>query len=111
MGVIYVQAKRWEQVVGRPEVQKFAGALAGQHATRGIFITASSFTNEAVGYAFALAIKVVLPDGLGLANLMIEHGLVMVRRCVRKRIVETTAIPFRGVDKSIEIFLDIDRIE
>ena len=92
-------------------MQKFAEALAGQHATKGIFITASSFTNKAVGYSSALAIKVVLLDGLGLANLMIEHGLVMVRRCVPKRIVETTAIPFRGVDKSIEIFLDIDRIE
>ena len=42
LGVIYVQAKRWEQVIGRPEVQRFAGALAGQHATKGIFITTSS---------------------------------------------------------------------
>jgi len=46
--VIYVQAKRWEQVIGRPEVQRFAGALAGQHATKGILITTSSFTDEAL---------------------------------------------------------------
>jgi restriction system protein len=77
LGVIYVQAKRWEQMVGRPEVQKFAGAQAGQHATKGIFITTSSYTNEAVGYASALAIKVVLLDGLELANLMIEHGVAV----------------------------------
>jgi restriction endonuclease Mrr len=46
LGVIYVQAKRWKQVIGRPEVQRFAGALAGQHATKGIFITTSSFTGR-----------------------------------------------------------------
>jgi restriction system protein len=75
LGVIYVQAKRWEQVIGRPEVQRFAGALAGQHATKGIFITTSSFTNEALNYAASLAMKVVLLDGLALADLMIEHGV------------------------------------
>ena len=56
-------------------MQKFAGALAGQHATKGILITTSSFTREAISYASALAIKVVLLDGLGLANLMIEHSI------------------------------------
>jgi len=71
--VIYVQAKRWEQVIGRPEVQRFAGALAGQHATKGIFITTSSFTNEALNYASTLAIKMVLLDGLALTNLMIDR--------------------------------------
>jgi len=75
LGVIYVQAKRWGQIIGRPEVQKFAGALAGQHATKGIFITTSSFTKESLGYASALAIKVVLLDGLALTNLMIDHGV------------------------------------
>jgi restriction system protein len=75
LGVIYVQAKRWEQIIGRPEVQRFAGALAGQHATKGIFITTSSFTNEALNYAASLAMKVVLLDGLALADLMIEHGV------------------------------------
>lgn len=75
LGVIYIQAKRWEQIIGRPEVQKFAGALAGQHATKGVLITTSSFSKEALSYASALAIKVVLLDGLGLANLMIDHGV------------------------------------
>jgi restriction system protein len=84
LGVIYVQAKRWEQVIGRPEVQKFTGALAGQHATKGIFITTSSFTNEALSYASALAIKVVLLDGLGLASLMMEHGVGVTTENVYK---------------------------
>ena len=84
LGVIYVQAKRWEQVIGRPEVQKFAGALAGQHATKGIFITTSSFTNEALGYASSLGMKVVLLGGLGLANLMIEHGVGVTTENVYK---------------------------
>jgi restriction system protein len=56
-------------------VEKVAGALAGQHATKGIFITTSSFMREAVGYASALAIKVVLLDGIQLANLMIQNGV------------------------------------
>src|SRR6516165_680843 len=88
LGVIYVQAKRWEQVIGRPEVQRFAGALAGQHATRGIFITTSSFTNEALNYASTLAIKVVLLDGLALTNLMIDHGVGVTTQsvCEVKRI-------------------------
>jgi restriction system protein len=82
LGVIYVQAKRWEQVIGRPEVQRFAGALAGQHATKGIFITTSSFTNEALNYAATLAMKVVLLDGLALADLMIEHGVGVTTQSV-----------------------------
>ena len=49
--------------------------MAGQHATKGIFITTSSFTNEALNYAASLAMKVVLLDGLALADLMIEHGV------------------------------------
>ena len=51
LDIIYIQAKRWENVVGRPEIQKFAGALLGQKAKKGIFITTSSFTQEAVEYA------------------------------------------------------------
>ena len=65
-------------------MQKFPGALAGQHATKGIFITTSSFTNEALSYASALAIKVVLLDGLGLASLMIEHGVGVTTENVYK---------------------------
>ena len=82
LGIIYVQAKRREQVIGRPELQKFAGALAGQHATKGIFITTSSFTNEALSYAASLAIKVVLLDGLAVTNLMIDHGVGVTTQSV-----------------------------
>ena len=75
---IYIQAKRWglEQTVGRPEIQKFVGALAGQGATRGLFITTATFTKEAYSYAEKQhTTKVVLVDGKTLAKLMIDHGL------------------------------------
>jgi restriction system protein len=75
LDIIYVQAKRWENIVGRPEIQKFAGALLGQKARKGIFITTSGFTNDAVQYAKNLENKVILIDGLRLAELMIEYNL------------------------------------
>jgi restriction system protein len=56
--------------------------LAGQHATRGIFITTSSFTDETLGYASTLAIKVVLLDGLALTSLMIDHGVGVTTQSV-----------------------------
>lgn len=75
---IYIQAKRWglDQTVGRPEIQKFVGALAGQGATRGLFITTASFTKEAYAYAEKQhTTRIVLVDGTALASLMIEHNL------------------------------------
>jgi restriction system protein len=72
---IYVQAKRWDGSVGRPEIQKFAGALQGQRATKGIFITSSSFTSEAVDYAQRIGTRIVLVDGRRLAELMFEHDV------------------------------------
>jgi restriction system protein len=75
LDVIYIQAKRWEGVVGRPELQKFAGALQGQRARKGIFITTSSFTKEAREYAGAIDSKLVLIDGDELSVLMIDHGI------------------------------------
>jgi len=75
LDIIYVQAKRWENVVGRPEIQKFAGALLGQKARKGIFITTSGFTNDAAQYVKNLENKVILIDGLRLAELMIEYNL------------------------------------
>ena len=75
LDIIYIQAKRWDNVVGRPEIQKFAGALLGQKARKGIFITTSSFTKEAAGYAKGLETKVILVDGSNLARLMIDHDL------------------------------------
>ena len=75
LDAIYLQAKRWEGVVGRPEIMKFVGALAGQRANKGVFITTSWFTQEAKDYAGSSQYKVVLIDGVRLADLMIEHGL------------------------------------
>lgn len=75
LDAIYLQAKRWEGVVGRPEIMRFVGALAGQRATKGVFITTSWFTQEAKDYAGSSQYKVVLIDGERLADLMIEHGL------------------------------------
>jgi restriction system protein len=75
LDIIYVQAKRWEGSVGRPEIQKFVGALAGQGAKKGIFITTSRFTPDAKSYAPRNETKIVLIDGEHLAQLMIEYNL------------------------------------
>jgi restriction system protein len=75
LDAIYIQAKRWENTIGRPEVQKFAGALQGQRAKKGILITTSTFTKEAVQYASNIESKIVLIDGGKLAQLMIEHDV------------------------------------
>lgn len=75
LDAIYLQAKRWEGTVGRPEIMKFVGALAGQRATKGVFITTSGFTQEAKDYAATSQYKVVLLNGTRLADLMIEHDL------------------------------------
>lgn len=72
---IYIQAKRWEGTVGRPEVQKFAGALQGQRARKGIFITTSAFTAEAKDFVSHIESKIVLIDGPTLVDLMIEFGV------------------------------------
>jgi len=75
LDVIYLQAKRWENVVGRPEIQKFVGALHGQRAKKGIFITTSSFSKEAIDYVAYIDPKVVLIDGGQLVEFMIDHDL------------------------------------
>lgn len=75
LDIIYIQAKRWEGVVGRPEIQKFAGALQGHRARKGIFITTSGFTKEALGYVSQIDTKIILIDGEKLADLMIEHNI------------------------------------
>ncbi len=75
---IYIQAKRWDTrtMIGRPEIQKFVGALAGQGAQRGLFITTAQFTKEARNYVRKqAATKVVLVDGDGLTRLMIEYDI------------------------------------
>ena len=75
LDVVYVQAKRWDSTVGRPEVQKFAGALQGHRAKKGVFITTSEFSKDAIQYAAQIEIKIALIDGAELARLMIDHGL------------------------------------
>ena len=76
LDVIYIQAKRWENTtVGRPEIQKFAGALLGQKARKGIFITTSAFSEEASDYVKGIDSKIILIDGQSLAELMIEHNV------------------------------------
>lgn len=75
LDVIYIQAKRWEGTVGRPEIQKFAGALQGQRATKGVFITTSSFTREAIDYTNIINSKIILIDGEQLATLMVDHNV------------------------------------
>ena len=75
LDVIYVQAKRWDGTVGRPEIQKFAGALQGQHAKRGIFMTTSSFSKEATDFAARVDNKIILIDGETLVQHMIDHNV------------------------------------
>jgi len=75
LDVIYLQAKRWENDVGRPEIQKFVGALAGHNANKGVFLTTSNYTKEARDYASKVSSKVVLIDGAMLADLMVDYGL------------------------------------
>lgn len=75
LDAIYIQAKRWEGTVGRPEIQKFVGALTGQRAKKGLFITTSNFSEDAIDYVSRIDAKVVLIDGETLAQLMIDHGV------------------------------------
>ena len=75
LDVIYLQAKRWQQTVGRKEIQSFVGALAGQQAHKGIFITTSDFADTAIAYAKKVAQKVILIDGDKLADLMITYNI------------------------------------
>ncbi len=76
LDAVYIQAKRWDNaVVGKPEVQKFVGALQGQRARKGVFITTSTFTSGARDYVTNIDCKVVLIDGNELASLMIDNNI------------------------------------
>jgi len=75
LDVIYIQAKRWENTVGRPEIQKFAGALQGHRARKGVFITTSDFSKDAVDYVERIDSKIVLIDGESLAKFMVERNV------------------------------------
>ena len=88
LDVIYIQAKKWEGSVGRPEIQKFVGALHGKRAKKGVFITTGVFSSEAVEYVAKIEPKVVLIDGRQLATLMIDFnvGVTPVTAYETKRI-------------------------
>ena len=90
---IYIQAKQWktDSTVSRPEIQKFLGALAGQGATKGIFITTAQFSKEAKAFANKqLHSKIILVDGQELAALMIEYNLgVSINRVYEVKRIDT----------------------
>ncbi len=75
LDTIYIQAKKWANSVGRPEIQKFVGALAGKRAKKGIFITTSLFSSDATRYASDIDTKVILIDGKRLAELMMDYNI------------------------------------
>lgn len=79
---VYVQAKRWQNTVGRPELQAFYGALAGQKAKRGVFITTSSFTAQALEFGRSVE-GIVLVDGIRLVNLMMDHEVGVSSRTLK----------------------------
>jgi restriction system protein len=79
LDTIYIQAKRWQGTVGRPEIHRFAGALLGQRARKGIFISTSEFSRDARDYAGNIDSKIVLIDGEQLAQLMIDHDVGVAR--------------------------------
>jgi restriction system protein len=88
LDVVYLQAKKWDGTVGRPEIQKFVGALHGKRAKKGVFISTGSFSTEAVAYVEHIDPKVVLIDGKRLAQLMIdfEVGVAAARTYQVKRV-------------------------
>ena len=75
LDVIYIQAKRWENVVGSKEIRNFVGSLVGQKANKGVFITTSGFTKDALDYVKTIGHKVILIDGEMLAQLMVENDV------------------------------------
>lgn len=75
LDTVYIQAKKWENVVGRPEVHKFVGALEGVRARKGIFLTTSTFSEGAKNFVKNIDKKVVLIDGERLAELMIDNDV------------------------------------
>ena len=88
LDVIYLQAKRWDATISRPEIQKFAGALQGKRAKKGVFITTSDFTKEAREFVAAIDNKLILIDGEELAEYMIDFnvGVSIVNSYEIKRI-------------------------
>ena len=90
LDVVYLQAKRYatDNTIGRERIQQFAGALVGQGASKGVFVTTSSFSKGAIEYANRVPQKIILIDGEELTRLMVQYGVgVRVERKVEiKRI-------------------------
>lgn len=80
LDTIYIQAKRWEGTVGRPEIQKFVGALHGKRARKGVFMTTGVFSGEAADYVSRIDPRVVLVDGRQLAEYMLDSNLGVTPR-------------------------------
>jgi len=95
LDVIYLQAKRWENPVGEPELHKFAGSLDKRKARRGVFITTSRFTEDAIDYVRQIEKKIVLIDGEALAELMIDHNVGVAE-------VETFSVKRLDLDYFVE---------
>jgi restriction system protein len=90
LDLVYVQAKRWQGNVGRPEIQAFVGSLAGLKARKGVFITTSAFSKEASEYLERIDIRVVLIDGRHLASLMFDAGVgVSVRDAFEVKTIDS----------------------
>jgi restriction system protein len=79
---VYIQAKRWQNTVGRPEIQGFYGALAGQRANKGVFITTSGFTSQAIEFAKSVE-RVILVDGVRMAELMIDYDVGVSSKIIK----------------------------
>jgi restriction system protein len=75
LDTVYIQAKRWDNPVGRPEVQRFAGALLGNRSGKGVLLTTSSFSKSALEYISTIDTKIVLIDGPYLVQLMVDHNV------------------------------------
>jgi len=90
LDVIYVQAKRWQNTINRVEIQNFVGALAGKQANKGVFITTSDYSQTAIDFAAGVSQKVILIDGIRLADLMIEHDIgVSTQRMISIKRIDT----------------------
>jgi restriction system protein len=88
LDIVYLQAKKWEGTVGRPEIQKFVGALHGKRAKKGVFITTATYSSEALAYVEHIEPRMVLIDGRRLAELMIafEVGVTTTQTFHVKRL-------------------------
>jgi restriction system protein len=88
LDIVYLQAKKWEGTVGRPEIQRFVGALHGKRAKKGVFITTAAYSSEALAYVEHIEPRMVLIDGRRLAELMIafEVGVTTTQTFHVKRL-------------------------